>query len=371
MARLFISYRTVDGRDKATALARDLGELYGDQQVFLDKDDLRGGVRWRAAIGQAIADGPVLLLLLTPQLLAATDEDGALRISAADDPVRREVEAALAVGAPIIPLLCDDLPAPPDFASLPPPFDRLDEFSWRQLRAYDWQNDVQRLVDDLCALGVTPPTRHPLVPPAPTSATADSARRRRRRGSLAIATMLAGALLLTAAGGWYATSRPTPATPATPAATAGAAVPPRPADGLAASPAPALGGRWLAELAPAEQVVLSLRQSGDDVTLGSPPVDIRQRPDWRAYRKFWRENSPEELNAIAYRGNGSLHSAADGSTVVGIALEVVSIPGETLIDTGNLRCTLSDAGAVLDCQLWLNSLQSGRPLRLTRQPAAS
>jgi hypothetical protein len=45
MAQLFISYRSSDGRDKATALARDLGALYGDAQVFIDKDDLRAGVR--------------------------------------------------------------------------------------------------------------------------------------------------------------------------------------------------------------------------------------------------------------------------------------------------------------------------------------
>ena len=47
MAQLFISYRSSDGRDKATALARDLGALYGDAQVFMDKDDLRAWVQWR------------------------------------------------------------------------------------------------------------------------------------------------------------------------------------------------------------------------------------------------------------------------------------------------------------------------------------
>ena len=44
-ARIFISYRSSDGKDKATALARELGAVFGDAQVFLDKDDLRGGSR--------------------------------------------------------------------------------------------------------------------------------------------------------------------------------------------------------------------------------------------------------------------------------------------------------------------------------------
>ncbi|QKS29799.1 MAG: toll/interleukin-1 receptor domain-containing protein [Candidatus Accumulibacter similis] len=353
MARLFISYRAADGRDKATALARDLGELFGDAQVFLDKEDLRGGVRWREAISAAIAERPVLLLLLTPQLLAATDENGALRVGDSDDPVRQEVESALAVGAQIVPLLCDDLPVPPDCSHLPPPFDRLGEFSWRQLRAYDWKNDLQRLVADLRALGVTAATTGAPVANTSTPATGG---RRRQRGPLAIATLLAACLLLSVAAGWYATRRPAPAT----AAAGPGAVEPA---------APALDGSWLGELVPGERLPLSLRQSGNEVALASAPVDIRRRPDWEDYRKFWREQSPTALDAIAYRGRGSGHRGADGSTMFGIALEVVSSPGETLIDSGNLRCTLAADGAFLDCQLWLNSLQAARPVRLSRSPA--
>jgi hypothetical protein len=94
-ARIFISYRTVDGKDKATALARDLGVRFGDEQVFLDKDDLRGGSTWRDEVQRTLGAKPVLLLLITPQLLAATDASGALRIADPGDPVRREVVAAL------------------------------------------------------------------------------------------------------------------------------------------------------------------------------------------------------------------------------------------------------------------------------------
>ena len=49
-ARVFISYRTSDGTDKATALARDLDALFGQDQIFLDKDDLPAGSRWRAEL---------------------------------------------------------------------------------------------------------------------------------------------------------------------------------------------------------------------------------------------------------------------------------------------------------------------------------
>lgn len=68
-ARIFISYRTSDGVDKATALARDLSAAFGAEQVFLDKEDLAAGAPWREAIGATMSGKPVLLLLVTPQLL--------------------------------------------------------------------------------------------------------------------------------------------------------------------------------------------------------------------------------------------------------------------------------------------------------------
>ena len=100
MTRIFISYRTSDGVDKATALARELNAVFGDEQVFLDKEDLPAGQPWREAIGTALDGQPILLLLITPQVLGP-------RLQDADDPVRREVAAALEFGAHVIPLLGD------------------------------------------------------------------------------------------------------------------------------------------------------------------------------------------------------------------------------------------------------------------------
>ena len=94
-ARIFISYRTSDGADKATALARELGEVFGEAQVFLDKDDLPAGKLWREAIGDALDDKPVLLLLVTPDTFGGRHAAGGLRIHDESDPVRREVGQAL------------------------------------------------------------------------------------------------------------------------------------------------------------------------------------------------------------------------------------------------------------------------------------
>ena len=69
--RVFISYRSSDGADKATALARDLDAMFGDDQIFLDKEDLAPGSRWRDGIAAALGNAPVLLVLVTPNLGAA------------------------------------------------------------------------------------------------------------------------------------------------------------------------------------------------------------------------------------------------------------------------------------------------------------
>ncbi len=337
MAQLFISYRSSDGRDKATALARELGALYGDQQVFLDKDDLRAGVRWRDEIASTLKQQPVLLLLLTPHLLAASDDRGHLRINDAADPVRREVTDALAGGAHLIPLLCDGVTAPPP-ADLPPPFNRLGEFTWRPLRAYDWEHDVRRLVDDLQALGIAPAA--PLTASAPATAQRSVGWTRRRWLVAAIAAILALGV------GGYALR-------------------------LASVPsATDVSGSWSATLSPDETLSLSLRQTGEQVELNSQPVPISQNADWAEYRSFWRERFGSELDTVTYRGKGSASAHPGAPLVVDIALQIVSTPGDVLVDTGNLHATIAADGATMAGAVWLNGKQLERPLRLARVPGA-
>lgn len=343
MAQLFISYRTSDGRDKATALARDLGALFGDEQVFLDKDDLRAGVRWRDEIAATLRGRPVLLLLLTPQLLAATDEHGRLRIADPADPVRREVADALHGGAHLIPLLCDGLETPPDAATLPAPFDRIGEFTWRPLRAYDWQHDVTRLVSDLRALGIVPAPQGASQGSAATPETVA-----RRRWPVAAAVALA---LLALAVGWYTRQ-----------------VPPAALDGASsvADSAGDVSGAWLATLSADETLSLSMRQTGEQVELNSRPLAIAQRADWADYRKFWRERFGSELEAVTYRGKGSASRLPGDDLVIDIALQIFSSPGKTMVDSGNLHSRLAADGKSMTGTLWLNSQQAERPIRLQR-----
>lgn len=312
-ARIFISYRSADGADKATALARDLGRVFGEAQVFIDKDDLTAGVRWADEVAQALQARPVLLLLVTPGLLALDPATSRRLLDDPQAPVRREITAALAAGAVVVPVLCDGVDALP--TGLPPPLDALGERTWRRLRAYDWAGDLRRIQQDLLALGLQP-QRHP------------GARR----------VVLGGVVLLGlgAAGlGWW--QRP---------------------------PAEVLTGRWQGRIG-ADDVVLQMQRDGEALHLESAPIDIRQRADWAEYRQFWREQRGGELEAVRWRGTGTARAPAGSPLAIDVALTVLSVPGDVPVDGGNLSATWMPDGR-LEGTRWFNSAQAEVPAVLTR-----
>ena len=312
--RIFISYRSADGRDKATALARELGRSFGAAQVFLDKDDLRGGSAWRDAVARTLHGKPVLLLLVTPQLLGP-------RAAAPDDPVRRELEGALARGATVIPVLCDGVDAVPDAATLPPPFDRLGALTWRRLRAYDWERDVERLEDDLRALGVAP---------------AGPGRR------LALAGAAGLGLVGLFAGGRLAWQR--------------------------WNAGPDLAGAWQATLVRGERALLHLSaQPGDRLAFVSEPVPVGARADWADYRAFWLERTGSALDAIEYRGRGPVTRADPRRPALALGFEVLALPGSAEIDTGRLTLQLADDGRLVG-RIWVDGERAEWPASLEREP---
>lgn len=152
MSRIFISYRNSDGFKDAHRLAGDLNRVFGADQVFLDKKDLRGGSSWRDEIMAALGAKPVVLALITPDYFGAVDGNGR-RIDHDDDPVREELFAALDADARIIPLLSETVKMPPR-DSLPARLQPITARHALKLRSEDWNHDLPRLIDDLIASGV-------------------------------------------------------------------------------------------------------------------------------------------------------------------------------------------------------------------------
>ncbi|MGH8537236.1 MAG: toll/interleukin-1 receptor domain-containing protein [Gammaproteobacteria bacterium] len=341
--RVFISYRTSDGADKATALARELDALFGDAQVFLDKDDLPAGSRWHDVIRHTLGSRPVLLVLVTPQYLDALDTQGRRRIESPDDPVRNELAAALAADAHIIPVLCDGVAQTPDASALPPPLDQLAERTWRRLRAYDWKQDVARLAADLRALSIEAHTDAPATTVRPAG-DAPPARRRRT-----VVFGLGGLALLAAAGsGWWWWQAPRNAT--------------------------RLSGTWTAMIAPrgaptvrnAERLQFRIEHDGDRLRLTSVPVEIERDPAWAEYRKFWRERTGQALRHVVYRGVGTVRFDPGVPGSIDVAMRIETQTGEGPIDGGNLQAAVGEAGRRMTGRLWLNGEQAERVVELRR-----
>jgi TIR domain-containing protein len=388
-ARVFISYRSSDGADKATALARDLDARFGSAQVFIDKEDLPPGARWRDAIASTLQECPILLLLITPDYLGATDAGGKRCIEREDDPARAELDAGLAAKAHIIPLLCDGVTALPEGASLPQPFAQLSELQWGRLRAYDWREDFDRLADDLRRLGVTPVAvadtpdarddpRQPTTTPLPledlVSDPSDGHVAMSGRRLAVGATALAALFGLGGWGLWRWRKRQ--------------------AANLSGAWSARIGARGAPDARGGAFVILTLDQQGRKLTLASASVDIQRDPDWQGYREFWRQRNGTELRRVFYRGEGRIlgddeydddedesgnaeaASAAARAPLpdktvpvrrVAVAIRIMA-PGEggEPIDGGALHGSVDLDAQRIHGRLWLNSEQAERVVELKR-----
>src|SRR5690349_10570277 len=109
---IFVSYRRQDSSHLAGRLYDRLADRFGEDQVFMDVDTIEPGVDFAEEITRAVSACKVLLAVIGPNWLAATDERGCRRLDDPDDFVRLEIEAALARGVRVIPILADDAVMP-------------------------------------------------------------------------------------------------------------------------------------------------------------------------------------------------------------------------------------------------------------------
>src|SRR5215472_12214630 len=109
---IFVSYRRQDSSHLAGRLYDRLADRFGEGQVFMDVDTIHPGIDFAEEVNRAVAACKVLVAVIGPNWLTATDERGRRRLDAPDDFVRLEIEAALARGVRIIPVLAQDATMP-------------------------------------------------------------------------------------------------------------------------------------------------------------------------------------------------------------------------------------------------------------------
>ena len=96
----------------AGRLYERLAARLGDDQVFMDVDIIAPGLDFAEVIAQAVSTCEVLLAVIGPGWLDASDEDGRRRLEDPDDMVRLEIATALARGIRIIPILVEGAQMP-------------------------------------------------------------------------------------------------------------------------------------------------------------------------------------------------------------------------------------------------------------------
>jgi hypothetical protein len=109
---VFISYRRDDSAAHAGRLFDRISDKIGEEFVFMDVDSIEPGVNFFEAIDGALSRCKVLLVVIGPKWLDATDSSGRRRIDDPRDFVRLEIETALRRGIRVIPVLIDGAALP-------------------------------------------------------------------------------------------------------------------------------------------------------------------------------------------------------------------------------------------------------------------
>ena len=118
MPKLFISYRREDTLPMAGRVDDRLKAAYGRACVFRDINTIPPGVDIRQHISDAVSQCDVLIALIGTRWLGAS-QDSPKRLDNPGDFVRIEIEAALARGIPVVPVLVDGAAMPLE-KDLPP-----------------------------------------------------------------------------------------------------------------------------------------------------------------------------------------------------------------------------------------------------------
>src|SRR4051794_16828164 len=95
MTRIFISYRRSDQPDSVGRVRDRLNAFYGDDAIFRDTDDIPIGTQFEDLIDAELARCQVLLVIIGPGWLDATDVQGNRRLDQPGDWVRKEIETGL------------------------------------------------------------------------------------------------------------------------------------------------------------------------------------------------------------------------------------------------------------------------------------
>jgi branched-chain amino acid transport system substrate-binding protein len=200
--RIFISYRRTDAPGHAGRVYDALVRHFGDENVFIDVDDIPPGQSFTQVLDEALAGCDVLLALIGSHWMARGRRLGRRRLDYPDDFVRLEVGGALRRGIVVVPVLVQNAQMPAA-AELPPPLAPLAHVQAFELIDRHWGANMRALLAMLGGLDVaalraarTRPEPEPVVEPEPVGEAPESVPARPRRTGLVVGSALAAVLLV-------------------------------------------------------------------------------------------------------------------------------------------------------------------------------
>ena len=106
----FISYRRIDSSAASRWLANIFSRTFGAQSVFIDTESIRMSDDWAERINQALRSSTLLIPVIGPGWLSASDQYRRRRIDNPDDWVFNEIRHALESKVRILPVLLSRTP---------------------------------------------------------------------------------------------------------------------------------------------------------------------------------------------------------------------------------------------------------------------
>jgi ankyrin repeat protein len=151
MSTIFISYRREDTVGHAGRIYDRLVDRYGPEAVYRDVDSGQPGEDFAETIRKKVEGCDVLLALIGPAWLKATDDTGGWRLAQDDDFVRIEISTALERGIRVIPVLLQGAKMP-RAGDLPSALSKLSHRNAVEIRDTHFDQDVSQLL-----AGLSPP----------------------------------------------------------------------------------------------------------------------------------------------------------------------------------------------------------------------
>jgi hypothetical protein len=145
MPRIFINYRREDTEAAANWLHELLSSVFGEDDVFIDTDDIPAGIDFVEHLRHQIESCDVFLAMIGRRWATLSDDTGRLRLGDNNDFVRREIRAALRRDIPVIPVLVEGTPMPSEM-QLPADIAALRRRQNFELSSRQFKEDVERLI---------------------------------------------------------------------------------------------------------------------------------------------------------------------------------------------------------------------------------